>query len=303
MNDCRKPLVDYRSGRFCEQHLGLRDICGIIPCGEPVHTAGALTCAIQEHTSWYARWRARFTRMSFPGVQRVIRRQQTQSAEAGGHRPILQVQLPTLNGVAGEQVVHTFRARTTYCLETIQWACGMPVAWGKCYKSESAVQILDLLNRVWPENQRHLRPSFIVYDDACDLLRHIVTQNPGDSWIQTTKFIVDAWHYIGHKATDVLCRLWCNPAPCDGSQPDLVLMEEDAHGERHSVRAFNTETAEQFNAWLNGFEALMRSMTDVNYDIFVHVLFLLYGEQVTAKVEQKGQNLDDDFWDAVEELM
>ncbi|KAJ7835591.1 hypothetical protein B0H13DRAFT_1477940, partial [Mycena leptocephala] len=66
-------------------------------------------------------------------------------------------------------------------------------------------------------------PSFIAYDDACSFFPHIVTQNPNNPWLSTIKFTVDAWHHIGHWATDILCRLWCNPAPLNGSQPDLVV--------------------------------------------------------------------------------
>ncbi|KAJ6618599.1 hypothetical protein B0H10DRAFT_1795062 [Mycena sp. CBHHK59/15] len=72
-----------------------------------------------------------------------------------------------------------------------------------------------------------LKTGFIAYDDACDLLRHIVTQNPNDPWLATTKFIVDRWHYVGHRATDILCHLWCNPAPANGSQRDIVCVKED----------------------------------------------------------------------------
>lgn len=268
-----------------------------MPCGREVHTGGALTCDRLDHKVWYRRWQARFTRLSFPGVQWVIRRQRAAPQENIGGPPELRVQLPPLDGIPGNEVVHTFRAQTTYCLETIQWACGIPIGWGKCYKSESAPQVLDILNQVWPEALEDIRPSFIAYDDACDLLRHIVTQDPNDLWIQTTKFIVDAWHYIGHKATDILCRLWCNPAPQDGSQPDLISIQEDDHGEQHQVRAFNMETAEQFNAWLDGFEAQMRQMTDVNYDFFVHVLFLVYKELVEKRQQKSGAGLGEEFWD------
>ncbi|KAJ6540261.1 hypothetical protein B0H10DRAFT_1825228 [Mycena sp. CBHHK59/15] len=75
-----------------------------------------------------------------------------------------------------------------------------------------------------------LKTGFIAYDDACDLLRHIVTQNPNDPWLATTKFIVDRWHYVGHRATDILCHLWCNPAPANGSQRDIVCVKEDDNG-------------------------------------------------------------------------
>ncbi|KAJ7938559.1 hypothetical protein B0H13DRAFT_1563347, partial [Mycena leptocephala] len=128
------------------------------------------------------------------------------------------------------------------------------------------------------------KPSFLAYDDACNLLRHIVTQNPNSAWLSSTKFIVDAWHYIGHRATDILCRVWCNPAPTNGSQPDLIAIQVDNNGRQHTTRAFNTETAEQLNAWLNGYEAQLRQMSDTNYDFSVHVLMLLYKELVDKKV-------------------
>ncbi|TBU55992.1 hypothetical protein BD310DRAFT_1026321 [Dichomitus squalens] len=285
LDDCRSALVNYRNGRFCADHMHLQDVCSIIPCGQPVDPPGSLTCHLEAHRAWFTQWQSRFTRMSFPGVQRVIRRQQATPAAPGGHRPVLSVQLPPLANTPGDQVVHTFRAQTTYCLETVQWACGMPIGWGKCYKSESSPQVLDILNNIWSNGEQQHRPSFIVFDDACDLLRHIVTQNPEDAWLHTTRFIVDAWHYIGHKATDVLC------------------LQEDLNGRIHQVRAFNTETAEQLNSWLNGFEAQMRPMTDVNYDFFVHVLLLVYGEMVEQKMRDKGTELDEEFWERAEEFL
>ncbi|KAJ7841115.1 hypothetical protein B0H13DRAFT_2365880 [Mycena leptocephala] len=87
-------------------------------------------------------------------------------------------------------------------------------------------------------------------------------------------FIVDAWHYIGHRATDIF-------ADCGA-----IL--------HHSmIRAFNTETAEQ---WLNGFESQLRQMSDVNYDFFIHVLMMLYGERVQKSVVAKDLGLSDEFW-------
>ena len=144
------------------------------------------------------------------------------------------------------------------------------------------------MNRIWQGNE-DFRPSFLCYDDACDLLRHIVTQDNQDPWLVSTKFIVDAWHYTGHRATDLLCRLWCNPTPIDGSQPDLIQVEKDGNGQAPQTRAFNTETAEQLNAWLNGYEAPLRNMTDVNFDLYVHVLFLLFAEKISERIKKKGR--------------
>ncbi|KAJ6614466.1 hypothetical protein B0H10DRAFT_2044853 [Mycena sp. CBHHK59/15] len=195
LDECERPLVNYKNGRFCDVHINLQDICGIIPCGLPVRHAGALTCATQSHIDWQRQYANRFSRLSFPGVRRVIRRQQELGATCSpGDTP-------------GGEVVHTFKAKTIYCLQTVQWACGAPVGWGKCYRSESSPQVLGILNSIWADYP-DLRPASL------------------------------------HMTMHILCRLWCNPAPVNGAQPDLVLVEEDENGEKHQTRAFNTEAAD-----------------------------------------------------------
>lgn len=159
----------------------MRNICGIIPCGRRVREEGAYTCDDESHIQWHKRYQARFKRLSFPGVQRVIRRQnERQHSRAVASEesvPVLRINqgLPALGDTPGDQVRHTFRAKTIYCLQTVQWACGVPIGWGKCYRSESLPQVLGILDNIFPEPPK--RPSFLVYDHACDLLRHVVTQD------------------------------------------------------------------------------------------------------------------------------
>ncbi|KAK6988417.1 hypothetical protein R3P38DRAFT_3332071 [Favolaschia claudopus] len=165
---CNQPLANYKNGRFCSSHLGMREICGIIPCGQPVQE-GRLTCGRQSHKDWHAKYLDRFSRLSFPGVQRVLRRQNDTATASG---PTLHLALSDLEGTPGDQVAHTFRARTIYCLQTVQWACGCPIGWGKCYNSESSSQVLGILDKIWEEHPNS-KPSILAYDDACNLLRHI----------------------------------------------------------------------------------------------------------------------------------
>ncbi|KAJ7806143.1 hypothetical protein B0H14DRAFT_2876697, partial [Mycena olivaceomarginata] len=131
----------------------------------------SLTCDNQAHINWYKQYDDCFHRLSFPGVQRVIQRQM---GEIQG--PTLQLQLHALGDTPGRKVVHTFKARTIYCLQTVQWSCSVPVGWGKCYHSERTLQILAFINKIW-EGCPESRPNFMVYNKA------------------STKFIVDAWHY------------------------------------------------------------------------------------------------------------
>jgi hypothetical protein len=253
-----------------------------------------LWCKNSSHIDWHKKWMNHFKWLSYPGVHHIIWWQHTASEEAiqGGVRnhdvtaPALDVQMPPLQGIPGKNVAHTFCAGTIYYIVTIQWSCRYLLGWGKCYKSETAPQILKIMNKMWTDNAL-LRPSFMAYDDACNLLWHIVTEDPHSEWLKT---IVDAWHYIGHCATDVLCWLWCNLAPTDGSQPDLMPMDRP------------TPTPKQLNSLLNSFEAELSQMMDVNFDFFMHVLFLLFKEMTEEQIAKKEHELLDEFWDTVDAL-
>ncbi|KAG8921586.1 hypothetical protein FRC03_001758 [Tulasnella sp. 419] len=129
-----------------------------------------------------------------------------------------------------------------------------------------------------PEEDAQARPQYAAYDRSCFLMRHIATSHMQSTWLQTTRFVVDVWHYIGHRADDVLCRTYCNPAPVDGSQPDLIVEEEDENGVKVKKRAFNTETAEQLNAWFAGYKGALNRMTDFNFDFFVYSVLFLHAE-------------------------
>lgn len=184
-------------------------------------------------------------------------------------------------------VKHCFQVARVYCIETITWACGFPVAFKKFYKSEGEAQVADFLTSVWPAEQRDERPGYIAFDRACKVLSYLVTSRPGDAWVETTRFIVDAWHYINHRATDRLCRDRCNPAPKDGSQPDLVIVVELPNGTRRTVRAFNTEAAEQLNAWLKGYKTVLGKMTDYNHDFFLYCILFLYARDWERRREDE----------------
>ncbi|KZV97169.1 hypothetical protein EXIGLDRAFT_608346, partial [Exidia glandulosa HHB12029] len=301
---CRRPLDNYRNGRFCAVHLPLYgDQCGIIPCGRPRATRFGekfLACDYPPHKAFFESYQRRFGRLNFAGVQRVIR-QQVQAADEGNPGLQLRARLPDVDGLEGNLVVHTFRPRMTYCIQTIQWACGYPIAWAKLYDSESTGNVARFLFDVWdlqiaavlppppPPPPPPPKPSFIAYDKACGLLAHLQTSHPLSPWITATRFIVNPWHYIGHRADDDLCRTLCNPAPADGSQPDLVLDRPGPNGTVLRTRAFNMETAEQFNSWLDRYKSLLEQMSATSYSFVVHTLFFLYAKDVTRRISQREE--------------
>ncbi|EDR02933.1 uncharacterized protein LACBIDRAFT_331942 [Laccaria bicolor S238N-H82] len=157
-----------------------------------------------------------------------------------------------------------------YCVETITAPCGVVIAWAKFPKSESPTNILNFLESVYPTAES--RPDYICIDKACLLLRTAISNGSWDRiWKHTTQFIVDSYHYINHRVGDYICRKWCNPAPLNGSAPNLVVVEKDKHGRPYYKRAFNTQACEQLNAWLGGFESILKRMTQGNFDWFLSI--------------------------------
>jgi hypothetical protein len=127
-----------------------------------------------------------------------------------------------------------------YCVETICAPCGVVIAWAKFDKSESPTNILAFLETIFPTEES--RPAYICIDKACLVLHTAITNGSWEStWMKTTRFIVDSYHYINHRTSDYLCRKWCNPAPLDRSAPNLVVVEKDKDGKDYYKCAFNTQ--------------------------------------------------------------
>ena len=163
--------------------------------------------------------------------------------------------------------------------------CGVVLAWTKFAKSESPTNILDWLKEVYPSQED--RPAYICIDKACLVMKTAVIQRtPWEEWKQTTRFIVDSYHYINHKATDQICRTWCNPSPQDGSAPNLVGERIDKDGNTIKVREFNTKACEQLNAWLGGFESILKRMTVNKFNWFLHVMLFYHVKHVLYKREK-----------------
>jgi len=289
-NACHSPPENFKTARFCVAHRHLQYICGLVGCERPV-AEGSKVCSTPAHHEFYQKWLKRFGRTSIHSVRRALERREIARPPPGSNPadhlpPIPLPPLPTLPEAdpvfvqtqRGEQVKHTFQAARVYCVQLLTWSCGVPVAYDKLYKSESETQVFAFLEKVWPDELAYCRPDYFAYDRACFLLRHLVTSHVESRWLRSTRFIVDAWHYIGHRVDDIVCRARCNPAPSDGSQPDLIIEETNQQGRTVQKRAFNTEMAEQLNSWFGGYKGVLNRMTDYNFDFFVYCMLFLYTE-------------------------
>ena len=76
----------------------------------------------------------------------------------------------------------------------------------------------------------------------------------------------------------------------DGSAPNLVIIEHDRDGVPHYKRAFNTQACEQLNAWLGGFDSVLRRMTVGNFNWFLHAMLSYHTWMVMEKQQQRSRH-------------
>lgn len=201
------------------------------------------TKACTAHKDHWTRHIVRFGRSTVLGIRRLLRRSQEEVLSWNPARRTRAAE--PAHDADGEPILparkNYFTAGRYYCVETMCKPCGMCLGWDKFFRSESPTQIVAMLKRFFPRPS--LRPTYVVIDKGCLVLKRIVNGGDWREWSRTTRFIVDSYHYINHRATDFLCRTWCNPAPMNGQAPNLVKRQQDARGDWHYTRAFNTQAS------------------------------------------------------------
>ena len=170
--------------------------------------------------------------------------------------------------------------------------CGVVIAWAKFAKSESPTNILQFLERVYPTHDSGL--DYVCIDKACLVLHSCLINGSWEQWKETTRFIVDSYHYVNHHASDELCQTWCNPAPLNGTAPNLVITERSVDGQLYNKCAFNTQASEQLNAWLGGFETILKRMTAGSFNWFLHTMLFYHTRQVIHKQSLKKRDNDEE---------
>ena len=286
--NCTSDLANARGGSFCafhENQWGAR--CRMHNCNNQKVTG---TMACQQHAGEWDKHVKNHSCHSYHGARRQLQR----PGENLPWQPAPHVNLQPHDEITPEahRRKNYFSPSCFYCVETICAPCGIVIAWAKFAKSESPTNILNFLEMVYPTEESH--PAYICIDKACLVLRTAVANGSWDAvWKNTTRFIVDTYHYINHRVTDYLCRKWCNPAPQDGSAPNLVVISTDNHGRPYLKRAFNTQACEQLNAWLGGFESILKRMVPSNFNWFLHTMLFYHTRHVLERQNERNNNRND----------
>ncbi len=279
--DCTSELSNARGGVYCALHEdAYGGQCHVSNC---TNAKVETTLACQAHQEKWQRFQKYHRTRQLSGYRRAQRRSddswpwmaEIQRANNQPHDQDI-----VLNNEGRRDC---FIPSRTYCVETICAPCGVVVAWAKFSKSESPTNILNFLEQVYPTEDS--RPSYICIDKVCLVLRTCVNNGSWTGiWEETSRFIVDSYHYTNHSSEDNLCRRFCNPTPRDGSDPNLVVKERDRYGQTYYRNAFNTQACEQLNAWLGGFESILRRMTAGNFNWFLHTMLTYHTTHVRQRI-------------------
>ncbi|KAF8328735.1 hypothetical protein F5887DRAFT_897438 [Amanita rubescens] len=290
-NDCTSDLQNSRGGMYCAFHENLYGgLCHVANCSNP-KVQGTEACG--QHQGTWQRYLRNHRQQALGGFRRALRRpDETWPWMPQSNNNVVQ---PHDEEQRTQRARNSFTPPRFYCVETICAPCGVVVAWAKFAKSESPANIMSFLEKVYPTSDS--RPDYVCIDKACLVLRSCLVNGRWEEWKNTTRFIVDTYHYSNHRATDQLCREWCNPAPMNGSAPNLVIAGRTAEGELYYKRAFNTQACEQLNAWLGGYEQILKRMTSGNFNWFLHTMLFYHTRHVInnqLKQEKSGPQVDGD---------
>ncbi|EDR02987.1 uncharacterized protein LACBIDRAFT_307789 [Laccaria bicolor S238N-H82] len=71
-------------------------------------------------------------------------------------------------------------------------------------------------------------------------------------------------------------------------------MAYDKNGRAYLKRAFNTQVCEQLNAWLGGYQSILKCMTPGNFNWFLHTMLFYHTKYVLHKQEMKKSDEDEE---------
>ncbi|KAF8960400.1 hypothetical protein BDZ97DRAFT_1665830 [Flammula alnicola] len=283
-DNCLNDLSNARGGSLCDlHHVQLATRCLMRTCTNQ-RLEGTNAC--QTHQPEWQKFKKYNSRQVQSGVRRMLQR----PSEILDWQPRRRGPNPQRHDDPSADPPlpkNYFSPGRYYCVETICAPCGVVIAWTKFARAESTTNILNFLGSVYPTEES--RPDYICIDKGCQVFATAVTNGSWEVWKKTTRFIVDSYHYINHRVTDYLCRKYCNPSPGDGSAPNLVIIAFDKNGQPYAQRAFNTQACEQLNAWLAGFQSILKRMTPGNFNWFLHAMLFYHTKYVLRKQKLKQQ--------------
>ncbi|RPD52418.1 hypothetical protein L226DRAFT_468036 [Lentinus tigrinus ALCF2SS1-7] len=254
---CRNTLRSPQD-RFCQEHTSLHDQCAIEGCTE-VSATGFRTCNSEVHRAYEIEKRERGT---------AIYRLRLRAEKASDRRA---------QGSRRPKVRSALTRRWTHNEQLMVRPCRIIISRATFFESEGPAETLRFVLDTFPSHLPRSRPSFLIYDNNCNLLKHIRASGLQD--LYHTALTVDVFHAnTKHSDRDEFCQENCNPALF----PELY---DDAKGEW----VFNSSVCEQVNAWFGKFLAVVREMSEVHYNFFLDEMIAVYNEYREKILHKRGK--------------
>ncbi|GMH37784.1 hypothetical protein BSKO_05657 [Bryopsis sp. KO-2023] len=133
---------------------------------------------------------------------------------------------------------HRFAASRIHGFYVAMRVCGTVIGVAPMFTLESPEEMTSWLdNQIFMPNvgQALPRPTYLVYDRACQVLRCFFAGNSlahlAARWLMgSTRWIVDRFHYFGHSRSDNVCAAYCSPMRMENKGMVRVLHRRQVNG-------------------------------------------------------------------------
>jgi hypothetical protein len=122
-------------------------------------------------------------------------------------------------------------------------------------------------------------PAVLWHDNNCGIFPMLQHESAAvQARFEGTILPVDVFHFkCKHKADHTECNTHCNP---------MLFKEILMDGDKWR---FNSSAAEQTNAWLGGYQSMVREMEVVRYNFFLDEMIMRRNRSLIAELERKGK--------------
>lgn len=128
-------------------------------------------------------------------------------------------------------------------------------------------------------------PEVLWHDNDCKIVAML--NNDKDPHLRTyfshCALPVDVFHFkCKHKESDTTCGLHCNPYLWEELRTNPGTPQEQWH--------FNSSAAEQANAWMSGYQAIVREMWVERYNFFLDEMVKRQNRIIIKELHCKGHS-------------
>ncbi|KAF4623949.1 hypothetical protein D9613_001395 [Agrocybe pediades] len=286
-HDCESPLKSVKD-RFCPAHADQDLLCVVITtCSCPAEK-GYRTCADGEHRR-LEDYNSEKEKAMFQLKERLARLRTSQPREGipqgaedtGRDEEVIIDQdgvCDTDKPEEGNQKLRArFGRRRSHNEELCVASCGVIIGRETFYGSEAPTKVVSFWKKLFP-TQRSL-PGVLWHDNNCRIVAMLNNPARPDKYFENSALPVDVFHFkCKHKKTDDHCNEHCNPA----NWSELYTPE--------GTWRFNSSAAEQANAWIGGYQTIVREMQADRYDFFLDEMIKRRNRNLISDLEKRNTN-------------